>query len=237
MEADLVRGADVVVAASEALRDRLAAMGREAYVLTHGVDVPHWSGGGAGPIPELDGLERPLVVFWGVIDRRLDVRFLERLAADLEGGTIVLAGPEQDPDPRLRQIGRLARVGPIPFDRLPRLAREASVLIMPYADLPVTRAMQPLKLKEYLATGRPAVVADLPATRPWSDCLDLASTPESFSLAVRARIAAGLPGCQAAARVRLGEEAWAAKALAFERWALGPSPHLDQQVRHEELAR
>ena len=39
--------------------------------------------------------------------------------------------------------------------RAPALAREAAVLIMPYADLPVTRAMQPLKLKEYLATDRP----------------------------------------------------------------------------------
>jgi hypothetical protein len=36
---------------------------------------------------------------------------------------------------------------------------------MPYADLAATRAMQPLKLKEYLATGRPVVVRDLPATR------------------------------------------------------------------------
>ena len=37
---------------------------------------------------------------------------------------------------------------------------------MPYADLPVTRAMQPLKLKEYLVTDRPVVVADLPADQP-----------------------------------------------------------------------
>ena len=68
----------------------------------------------------------------------------------------------------------------MPFEELPRLAREAGVLVMPYADLPVTRAMQPLKLKEYLATGRPVVVRDLPATRPWADCLDLADTAEEF---------------------------------------------------------
>jgi hypothetical protein len=91
---------------------------------------------------------------------------------------------------------------------------------MPYADLPVTRAMQPLKLKEYLATGRPAVVRDLPATRPWADCLDLADTPESFSEAVRSRLNFGLPRCQQVARARLAGEGWAEKARAFEHWLL-----------------
>jgi len=59
---------------------------------------------------------------------------------------------------------------------LARAGSAADVIIMPYADRPVTRAMQPLKLKEYLATGKPVVVRNLPATRGWTDCLDLADT-------------------------------------------------------------
>src|SRR5262249_37323525 len=104
---------------------------------------------------------------------------------------------------------------------LPHLAREAAVLIMPYADLPVTRAMQPLKLKEYLATGRPAVVRDLPANQEWDDCLDLAATPQSFSDAVRRRLGTGLPEEQRRARARLATETWAKKACLFERSAFG----------------
>jgi hypothetical protein len=98
---------------------------------------------------------------------------------------------------------------------LPALAVSASVLIMPYADLPVTRAMQPLKLKEYLATGRPVVVRDLPATRGWADCLDLAGTPEDFAAAVRRRLADGVPAAQRVARARLSAETWKAKAAEF----------------------
>ena len=163
-----------------------------------------------------------MVVFWGVIDRRLDLTFLERLGNDLERGTIVLAGPEADPDPGLMAVPRLVKIGPVPFARLPQLGREASVLIMPYADLPVTRAMQPLKLKEYLATGRPVVARDLPANREWSDGLDLADTPGSFSAAVRSRIGGEPPASQKESRRRLIHEGWEAKAAAFERWALGP---------------
>src|SRR5206468_930129 len=102
----------------------------------------------------------------------------------------------------------------------PEIAGAARVLIMPYADAPVTRAMQPLKLKEYLATGLPVVVRDLPATRSWADALDLAGTPEAFSRAVRERLTSGLPMPQRGARARLAEESWAAKARALECWLL-----------------
>jgi hypothetical protein len=219
MEAGLVERADTIIAVSEHLRGRLASLGRASHLLTHGVETDFWApGGAAGPLPELEGLERPLVVFWGVVDRRMDVAFVRRLAADLTRGTVLLVGPDAEHDPSLDHCPRVRRLPPLPFDRLPQLAREAAALVMPYADLPVTRAMQPLKLKEYLATLRPTVVRDLPATREWWDCLDLADTPEAFSRAVRQRLATGLPETQRAARARLAAESWAAKAAAFERW-------------------
>ena len=76
---------------------------------------------------------------------------------------IVLAGPQQDPDPRIMQHPKIEAIGPVAMTELPKMAAAANVLIMPYADLPVTRAMQPLKFKEYIATGRPVVTSNLPA--------------------------------------------------------------------------
>ncbi len=225
MESRLVARADVLIAAGDVLQARLTRMGRASHLLSHGVDLEFWRGPGAPGstgLPALAGLERPLAVFWGVIDRRMDVAKVNRLAQDLERGTVVLVGREESPDPRLFESRRVVHVPTLPFDDLPVLAREAAVLIMPYADLPVTRAMQPLKLKEYLATGRPAVVSDLPATQSWSDCLDVASSPEAFSRAVRLRIQTGLPQQKADARARLADETWAAKARLFEEWILQP---------------
>jgi hypothetical protein len=71
----------------------------------------------------------------------------------------------------------------------------------------------------------------LPATRDWGDCLDLVDTAESFSEVVRRRLAEGVPETQLRARGRLDAESWAAKALAFERWALRPD--LPSGVTHE----
>jgi glycosyltransferase involved in cell wall biosynthesis len=223
MEESVVRRADAIVAVSESLRDRLAGMGRESLLLTHGIDLDFWKVPATVPAA-FDGLERPLVLFWGVIDRRMDVAFIERLAAAMPMGTVVLLGPEQDPDPRLYALRRVVRVPPVPFEQLPGVAGAVDVLIMPYADLPVTRAMQPLKLKEYLATGRPAVARDLPATQDWSDCLDLAASPEEFVRLVHQRLETGLPEPQRAARSRLAVESWAEKARRLEEWAINESP-------------
>jgi glycosyltransferase involved in cell wall biosynthesis len=223
MEEDLLRRVDRVIAVSDVLQAKLARMGRSAELLTHGVDAAFWRGDAAQPLPELAGLERPLVVFWGVVDRRMDLAFLRQLADDLRQGTLVLAGPEDSPDPALNGLRRVVRVGALPFASLPRLASEAAALIMPYADLPVTRAIQPLKLKEYLATGKPVVVRKLPSTLAWEDCADLADTPAEFSRAVRSRLDGGLPETQRAARARLAGESWAAKARQLEAWALEPT--------------
>jgi glycosyltransferase involved in cell wall biosynthesis len=221
-ESRLIERADVFIAVSETLQDKLARRGRSAHLLTHGVELEYWDSAGEGvACPELQGFERPLIVFWGVVDRRLDLAYLRRLASELTQGTIVLVGPAADPDPKLDQIPRVRRLGKVPFELLPRIASEAAVLIMPYADLPVTRAIQPLKLKEYLATGKPAVVRDLPANRVWAQSLDLAGSAEDFSQAVRQRLQTGLPQTQKQARTALAKEGWAEKARAFERWTCG----------------
>src|SRR5206468_2064240 len=146
--------------------------------------------------------------------------WVRRLAAALPEGTILLVGPTADPEPGLLATPGVVHLPPLPFDDLPRLAREAAVLVMPYADLPVTRAMQPLKLKEYLATGRPVVASDLPANCPWADCMDVVSTPGQFVEAVRLRLRTGLPPEQRAARGRLASEGWDEKARLFKRWVL-----------------
>jgi glycosyltransferase involved in cell wall biosynthesis len=186
--------------------------------LTHGVDLEFWQTAHPPESELFAGLEPPFVVFWGVIDRRMDVPFVKRLAETQDRGTVVLIGPQDHPDPTLLATNRVTVRPAQPFDRLPGIAAAAAVLVMPYADLPVTRAMQPLKLKEYLATGKPVVVRDLPATREWADACDVASAADQFAGLVRERLVTGLPAHQKEARNRLAQEGWAAKAAMLDGW-------------------
>jgi glycosyltransferase involved in cell wall biosynthesis len=223
LDDQLIQAADVRIAASQALQERMQGLAQPVHLLTHGVDLDHWQTPPTGTLPSLDNLPRPLIVFWGLIDRRMDLSWLSRLAHDLDTGTILLVGPQDDPDPALAALPRVVMHPALPHRDLPLLARGADVLVMPYADLPVTRAMQPLKLTEYLASGLPVVTRDLPATRAWSDALDTATTAEQFSHLVRLRLESGLPPAQQQARRRLDQEDWNAKARQFTRWILEPS--------------
>jgi glycosyltransferase involved in cell wall biosynthesis len=220
LENRFIDRADQIIAASETLRERVRRRGRDAALLTHGVDVDLWRIP-AEAVPNLGALAPPLIVFWGLKDRRLDLGILRQLGEDLTQGTILLVGPHADVDAALGRVPRVVTWPTLPYEQLPALADAAAVLIMPYADLPVTRAMQPLKLKEYLATGKPVVVPDLPAVREWGDCLDIATTPAEFSAVVRTRLANGLPEYQARARSRLEQESWSAKAAQFEQILFG----------------
>jgi hypothetical protein len=219
MEASLVQAAHEIVAAGENLAVRIRALGREPRILTHGVDVEYWATtDGAIPSPEFFSLERPLVLFWGLVDQRLDLTFLRSLSERLHQGTIVLVGPQQAPDSGLTTLLRTTLLGPMHFDQLPKAAACADVLIMPYRDLPVTRAMQPLKLKEYMATGKPVVVRRLPATHEWGDCITETDSAAEFADAVLRHLATGISDAQRQARQRLANEGWAAKAQSMRRW-------------------
>lgn len=222
MDCTMAQRADSIVCVSRHLQEHYRNLGRDSSLLTHGVDLDHWRCEKTNlKLCTADGEDlteshEPLIVFWGVVDRRLDSSMVTRLASQIGKGNIVLVGPAQEPDPAILRLPNVHAIGALPFESLPAVAQRADVLVMPYADLPVTRAMQPLKMKEYLATAKPVVVSDLPAARPWADCMDIARTPDQFSRIVVQRIRSGVPAEQGHARDRLANESWKTKAGQLE---------------------
>ncbi len=236
MERELVVSVDDVVAVSATLGGRVAGMGKVAGLLTHGIDDRHWGVGGEalsrkrlerkpGWWPDVAG---PVALFWGLIDQRLDVGWCRALSEELgrQGGSLVLAGPEQNADATIHELANTVLPGAVAYEALPGLAAAADVLVMPYIDAPVSRAMQPLKFKEYLATGRPVVVRDLPATRGWGDCCDVVGDENDFVRVCLERAIGGMPGKQGKCRDRrLRGESWSEKARQFAGiWTGGTNP-------------
>ncbi|MDO4570831.1 MAG: glycosyltransferase [Planctomycetia bacterium] len=220
MEKKFVSKSDLIIAAGPALRERLLGMTPEVHLITHGVTLDMWRG---TPIPSEGALARdwepPVFAFWGLLDERLDIAWLERLSQDLEQGTIVLAGECVSPElqRRLGSIPRVRLTGCLPSAQLPELAHDADVLIMPYCKNEATRQIQPFKMMEYLASGKPAVVRDLLAAEQWRDALCVAESAEEFSRLAKLCAERGITPEERHARERLDAETWENKAVEFEK--------------------
>lgn len=209
---------DRVVAASDALASRLQKIepASAPFVLTHGIDPDHWSAVPEQRVcPALALLPRPLFMFWGLLDRRLNTEWCQRLceSIDAKRGSFVCLGPQQNIDPVLTQLKSFHTLGPQPYDELPRFAHQADVLVMPYANLPVTQQMQPLKFKEYLASGKPVVATRLPSNAGFSTSCDLVEDVNKFVERCWLRAEFGATVTQLAHRDdALAEETWTHKA-------------------------
>jgi len=154
-----------VAAVSRTLLERLAPTG-PGVVIPNGLLPSEWIGDPTPPAWQRD-LLRPLLLYVGTLDSRLDVPALLAIARARPEATVVLVGTLLEPahlaplraEPNIEIHSQLSR------SAVTGLIRVADVGLIPHARSPLTEAMSPLKLYEYLAGGLPVVAVDLPPLR------------------------------------------------------------------------
>lgn len=169
--------------------DRVAPTG-PGLALPNGLKPEEWLG--APPPPRAPGAS-PLLVYVGTLDERLDVSIVARVAAELPHTKVVLVGPvaSEGHVAPLRDASNVEIRPRVGRDEVAALIRSADAGLVPHARTPLTAAMSPLKLYEYLAGGLPVAAIDLPPMRGVDDRVALAAEPEDFVHATRSALAMG----------------------------------------------
>ncbi len=67
-----------------------------------------------------------------------------------------------------------------PYTALPEYVAGFDVCTIPFLRSPLTEATNPVKLFEYLATGKPIVARRLPELEPYESVVSLYDEPEEF---------------------------------------------------------
>lgn len=185
LERALMHRVDLTFCTSTALLEDAWCRRGAARHLPQGVDGRHFAGAlEPGPtLAAVAGLPRPVLGFFGTLDDRLDPRLLGVLQQ--WRGSVVLAGPRMPAAPEIPGRGAIRWIGPVEYAQLPALARGVDAWVLPYVVSERTAAIDPLKLREYLATGRPVVSTPLPDVLPWRDHVWIAADADAFLAAVR----------------------------------------------------
>ncbi|HTZ85305.1 MAG TPA: glycosyltransferase [Solirubrobacteraceae bacterium] len=200
-----------VCAVSQAALERIAPSGSSA-VVPNGLDPTEWEGPAPPPPSWAPRARRPLLLYVGSLDSRLDVPALARLARELPESEIALVGPLLD-DPHLAPLRGQANVKIHPAlarEQVAGLIRSADVGLVPHVDSALTRAMSPLKLYEYLAGGLPVVAGDLQPMRGVDPGVVLVEPGGDFAGGVRQALARGRAS-EDARRAFIAEHSWASR--------------------------
>lgn len=169
---------DVVIGTSRRLVDiKRPASGRSFYV-PQGVNYAHFAE--ARPVPAaMAELPRPIIGFAGGIGDCLDVPLIHKVARSNPSGSVALVGPVTI-DIGDIQAKNIRVLGNQSYFDLPAYVQAFDVGIIPYVLNDWTRAVDPLKLLEYLAAGIPVVSAALPEVRKYEEVVAIASDHEDF---------------------------------------------------------
>jgi glycosyltransferase involved in cell wall biosynthesis len=215
MERELIDRCDVLVATSTALIERMEARGRSAHLLTHGVDVAAFVSYRGDEHALLRHIPRPRIGYFGLFDERSDQELLIEIARSMPEVSFVVTGPVETGTSQLTAFDNVYFTGAVPYAELPSLAQGFDICMLPYRVNKLTNAIQPLKLKEYIATGKPVISTPIREARALSAFIDLAESTEEW-ISLISRHLTGKVSCRSADADRfLDQESWSAKATEF----------------------
>jgi glycosyltransferase involved in cell wall biosynthesis len=101
-----------------------------------------------------------------------------------------------------------------PYEQIPAYLAAFDCCICPFQINRLTSAVNPIKLREYLAAGRPVVSSPLPAVLEYADVVEIASESTEFAAAVTRMLepAQDTAPARAMRRQRVQGESWDAVA-------------------------
>jgi glycosyltransferase involved in cell wall biosynthesis len=163
-----------------------ATRGRgRSHLLEQAVDFEHWSRvgteGGLEVAPEVARLPRPRLGYFGAIEPWLvDQELISRAARERpEWQWVFIGNKSRGLD--IEGLPNTHFLPPVPYTELPRYAAGFDVCVLPWeTERAFTSYGSAIKVREYLATGKPVVISPLPEYEHLSGVLRIARTREDF---------------------------------------------------------
>jgi glycosyltransferase involved in cell wall biosynthesis len=215
MDDETTRRADIVFLASHTLLAGKRTLNANTRLSPHGVDVEHFARAldPSRLVPaDVADLKGPVVGFFGLIEKWIDLDLVAHLAVKRPDWNFVLIGRVAVPADQIPTRPNIRYLGVRPYDTLPDYGARFDAAIIPYRLTRQVLHANPIKLREYLAMGKPVVSVSTPEIDKYADVVAIARDPEEFLVKLD-RVLAGTPSkIEASRRVaRVATESWPAR--------------------------
>jgi glycosyltransferase involved in cell wall biosynthesis len=214
MDENLTRRADQVFVASPALLESKKQLNPRTRHSPHGVDVELFAQAYDSFYAMADGavgLRHPVIGFFGLIEAWIDLELIAYLAESRPQWTILMIGRLAVDCACVKHLPNVVFTGPKPYRTLARWARAFDVAILPYKRTRQVLNSNPLKLREYLATGKPVVGVPIPETLRFGDCVRIAGSPEEFLAAIEDALKSDSPADAERRMAAVADMSWDAR--------------------------
>lgn len=161
----LIKNSDLVICTSRKLYDEDKLINPQTYFIPNAADLAHSSKALDEDLPvfeEIAGLKKPIIGYFGNIERRMDFELLDELTAENPDKTFVFAGPY---DKALVPQWFYSRpnihlTGAVTYEKMPSVVKGFDTALIPFKRDEASRSIFPLKLFEYLGAGKPVIATD-----------------------------------------------------------------------------
>jgi glycosyltransferase involved in cell wall biosynthesis len=207
--------ADLTLFVNTSLYEKEAPQCKKAVYLDHGVDFNMFASAAKNPAkpPDISSIPGPIIGFYGTIgDVNYDLDFIGEVADLLPRMSFVLIGRVQTDCSVLTRRNNVWMLGQKPYEAIPQYGKCFAVAMLPLHQNSWTEAANPLKLKEYLALGKPIVSRPFPELAKYSDVVYEASTPAEFARCIEKAIGEDNAEFVAQRRKRVEAASWDSKA-------------------------
>ena len=163
----------------------------------------------------MENIPKPRVGYFGLFDDRSDKNLLIEIARLLPDISFVITGDIETDISQLEKIKNVYFTSSIPYVELPQMVKGYDICMLPYKINKLTDSIQPLKFKEYLATGKPIISTPIKEALELGDYMSIANTATDWAVSIRSNLN-GLPSSRKNKRTLfIKSESWLNKSEQF----------------------
>lgn len=214
LDRELREVADLVITTSRALYESKSPFNANTIYVPHGVLYEHFAQALDPVFPvanDLKTLQRPIIGYYGLVQDWQDLDLLGEIVRCRPAWSIVLVGKLQTDVERFRKIKNMHFLGQRPHDELPHYSRGFDVAVIPHKINELTRNMNPIKLREYLAAGLPVVSTPLPEVRVYEPEVRIADGVEGWIAELERAISDRRPEADQRRSALVRDEDWSSR--------------------------